>query len=40
MTAEELAARSSFTPEELAAFLRAESAKWGQVVRQAGIRVE
>ena len=28
------------TPEELAAFLRAESEKWGRVVRQAGIRVE
>ncbi len=28
------------TPEELAAFLRAESAKWGEVARQAGIRVE
>jgi tripartite-type tricarboxylate transporter receptor subunit TctC len=28
------------TPEELAAFLRAESAKWSAVVRQAGIRVE
>ncbi len=28
------------TPEELAAFLRAESAKWGAVARQAGIRVE
>lgn len=28
------------TPEELATFLRAESAKWGAVARQAGIRVE
>lgn len=28
------------TPEALAEFLRAESAKWGAVVRQAGIRVE
>lgn len=28
------------TPEQLAAFLRAESEKWGRVVRQAGIRVE
>ncbi|MBW6400234.1 tripartite tricarboxylate transporter substrate binding protein [Roseomonas sp. HJA6] len=28
------------TPEELASFLRSESAKWGAVARQAGIRVE
>ena len=28
------------SPEELAAFLRTESAKWGAVARQAGIRVE
>jgi tripartite-type tricarboxylate transporter receptor subunit TctC len=28
------------TPEQLAAFLRAEAEKWGRVVRQAGIRVE
>lgn len=28
------------SPEDLAAFLRAESAKWGAVARQAGIRVE
>ena len=28
------------TPDQLAAFLRSESEKWGRVVRQAGIRVE
>ncbi|MBR0670291.1 Bug family tripartite tricarboxylate transporter substrate binding protein [Neoroseomonas soli] len=28
------------SPEELAAFIRAEGEKWGRVVRQAGIRVE
>jgi len=26
------------TPEELAAFIRAEQAKWGAVVREAGIK--
>lgn len=28
------------TPEEFAAFIRAESARWGRLVRQAGIRAD
>jgi tripartite-type tricarboxylate transporter receptor subunit TctC len=28
------------TPEELAAFIRSETEKWGRVVREARIRVE
>ncbi len=28
------------TPEELGAFLKAETAKWGKVIKEAGIRVE
>jgi tripartite-type tricarboxylate transporter receptor subunit TctC len=28
------------TPEEFAAFIRAEYAKWGKVVREAGIKAE
>ena len=28
------------TPEEFAAFLRAETAKWGEVVRAANIRLD
>ena len=28
------------TPEEFAAFIRAEHARWGEVIRRAGIKVE
>jgi tripartite-type tricarboxylate transporter receptor subunit TctC len=28
------------TPEEFAAFVRAEMAKWGKVIKDAGIRLE
>jgi tripartite-type tricarboxylate transporter receptor subunit TctC len=28
------------TPEEFAAFIRAESAKWAKVIKDAGIRAE
>jgi tripartite-type tricarboxylate transporter receptor subunit TctC len=28
------------TPEEFAAFIRAESARWGKLVRQVGIRAD
>jgi len=28
------------TPEEFAAYLREETAKWGKVIRDAGIRAE
>jgi len=30
----------SCTPEELAAFLRAELAKWGKVVKETGVRID
>ena len=28
------------TPEQFAAFVRAEHAKWGKVIREAGIKIE
>jgi len=31
---------TSSTPEELAAFIRSETAKWGKIIKDIGLKVE
>lgn len=40
MLAQDIDQSEADTPEKHAAFLKSEIAKWGKVIREAGVRVE